>query len=147
MITVIGLGVEKGDLTRKGEALILEAAKKGRPILVRTAKTESYQSVQELNVPHECLDYVYERSRNFATLSKNLAKAVMERGEDAVYLVDGSASEDNSVKALVKSKRGKITIVDGVSRTTALVRMAGFAGCSYTAVSAYELAEKSVWSV
>ena len=30
MITVIGLGVEKGDLTRRGEEIILAAAKSGR---------------------------------------------------------------------------------------------------------------------
>ena len=142
MITVIGLGVEKGDITKRGEACVLQAAKEGRPILVRTANTLSYQTVKELSVPHECLDSVYESSRNFATLAKNLAKAVAERGENAVYLVDGAATEDNSVKALMKRTRGKLEIIDGVSKTTALVRLAGFAGCSYTAVSAYELEER-----
>ena len=143
MITVIGLGVQKGDVTKRGEELILQAAKNGVPILVRTANTTSYQTVAGLGVPHECLDYVYENSRNFATLAKNLSKAVVERGDDAVYLVDGAATEDNSVKALIKRKRGKIQIIDGVSKTTALVRAAGFVGCSYTAVSAYELVERA----
>ena len=69
MITVIGLGVEKGDLTRRGEEVILQAVKEGRPIFVRTANTRSYQTVVELGVPHTALDYVYERSRNFATLA------------------------------------------------------------------------------
>ena len=143
MITVIGLGVNKGDLTKRGEEIILEAAKTGAPILVRTANTESYKTVLELGVPHTCLDYIYESSRNFATLSKNLAKAVANSGDNAVYLVDGAATEDNSVKALVKRKRGKVTIIDGVSKTTALVRAAGFFGCSYTAVSAYEFVERA----
>ncbi len=143
MITVIGLGVEKGDLTKRGEACILQAAKEGRPIFVRTANTISYQTVVELNVPHECLDSVYENSRNFATLAKNLARAVANGGENAVYLVDGAATEDNSVKALLKRARGKLEIIDGVSKTTALVRAAGFKDCSYTAVSAYELEEKA----
>ena len=143
MITVIGLGVEKGDLTKRGEEAILQAAKAGKPILVRTANTRSYETVLELGVPHICLDYVYESSRNFATLAKNLAKAVAERGEDCVYLVDGAATEDNSVKALYKRTRGKLQWIDGVSKTTALVRAAGFASCSYTAVSAYELEERA----
>ena len=111
--------------------------------MVRTAHTLSYQTVLDLGVEHTCLDYVYENSRNFATLSKNLAKAVTDKGDDAVYLVDGAATEDNSVKALLKRTRGKVEIIDGVSRTTALVRAAGFVGCSYTAVSAYELAENA----
>ena len=143
MITVIGLGVEKGDITKRGEEMIMRAAETGAKIFVRTARTASYQTVLELGVPHICLDGVYERSRSFATLAKNLAKAVSEGGEDAVYLVDGAATEDNSVKALIKRTRGKIQIIDGVSRITALVRAAGFSDCSYTAVSAYELAEKS----
>jgi tetrapyrrole methylase family protein/MazG family protein len=143
MITVIGLGVEQGDLTRRGEEIILAAAKQGRKIVVRTANTKSYQTVVALGVPHICLDYVYENSRNFATLAKNLAKTVVEHGEDSVYLVDGASTEDNSVKALIKRTRGKLEIIDGVSKTTAIVRAANFAGCSYTSVSAYELIEKA----
>ena len=142
MITVIGLGVNKGDLTKLGEEKLLSAAKLGYPVFVRTANTLSYQTVVELGIKHECLDYVYESSRNFATLSKNLAKAVANGGENAVYLVDGAATEDNSVKALVKRCRGKVEIIDGVSKITWLVRLAGFKGCSYTAVSAYELEER-----
>lgn len=141
MITVIGLGVAQGDLSGRGERAILAAAAANKKIVVRTAKTESYKTVLDLGVLHICLDSVYESSRNFATLSKNLAKAVAQQGEDCVYLVDGAATEDNSVKALIKRMRGKIEIIDGVSKTTALVRAAGFADCSYTAVSAYELAE------
>lgn len=142
MITVIGLGVEQGDLTKRGEKALLESAKAGKPILVRTAHTLSYQTVLDLGVEHTCLDYVYENSRNFATLSKNLAKAVTDKGDDAVYLVDGAATEDNSVKALLKRARGKVEIIDGVSRVTALARAAKFSSCSYTAVSAYELNER-----
>lgn len=143
MITVIGLGVEKGDLSRRGEEKILSGAKEGRKIVVRTANTRSYQTVLALGVEHITLDSVYESSRNFATLAKNLAKAVIKQGEDTIYLVDGAATEDNSVKALVKSLRGKVEIIDGVSKTTALVRAANFKGCSYAAVSAYELFERA----
>ena len=143
MITVIGLGVEAGDLTKRGEEAIFRAVKNGGKIAVRTAHTRSYQSVLDLGVEHICLDTVYENSRSFATLAKNLAKAVTDLGENTVYLVDGAASEDYSVKALCKRLRGKIEIIDGVSKTTALARTAGFQGCSFTAVSAYELAEKA----
>ena len=48
MITVIGLGVEAGDLTRRGENAIRQAEQEGRKILVRTAHTRSYQSVLDL---------------------------------------------------------------------------------------------------
>ena len=143
MITVIGLGVEKGDLSKRGEEIVLAAAKAGNTIVVRTANTKSYQTVAELNVKHVCLDCIYESSRNFATLAKNLAKAVAEYGDGTVYLVDGAATEDNSVKALQKRLRGKLEIIDGVSKITATARLAKLNGCSYTAVSAYELCEKA----
>ncbi len=144
MITVIGLGVERGDISKRGEEKILAAASAGEKIVVRTANTASYQTVLDLGVPHICLDSVYERSRSFATLAKNLATAVTEQGENVLYLVDGAATEDNSVKVLIKRLRGrKIEIIDGVSKTTALVRAANFKGCSYTALSAYELGERA----
>ena len=142
MITVIGRGVQCGDLTKRGEEEIVKAAREGRKIVVRTANTASYQTVLDLGVPHINLDTVYEKSRNFATLSKNLSKAVFEQGEDCVYLVDGAASEDNSVKALLKRTRGNLRIIEGVSKVTAIVSKAKLKNCSYTATSAYELLER-----
>ncbi len=144
MITVIGLGVERGDISARGAKAIVEGAAAGRKVVVRTANTASYQTVLDLGVEHITLDFVYEKSRTFATLSKNLAKAVTDCGENTLYLVDGAATEDTSVKALIKRlAKGKIEIIDGVSKVGALVRAANFAGCSYTAVSAYELSEKA----
>ncbi len=144
MITVIGLGVERGDLSKRGEEVIKNAAATGRKIVVRTANTKSYQTVVDLGIAHSCLDGVYEHSKNFATLAKNLASAVTAEGEDTVYLVDGAATEDNSVKVLIKRlPASKLEIIDGVSKTTALVRAAKFVGCSYTALSAYELNERA----
>ena len=143
MITVIGLGVEKGDLTERGKTAILEGAKAGAKIVVRTGNTRSYESVLALGVEHVCLDYVYEKSRSFETLNKNLAKAVLAFGENTVYLVDGSAGEDISVKALLKAKRGKVQVIGGVSKISAIAEKANFKTCSYTAVSAYELFDKA----
>ncbi|MBO5412335.1 MAG: nucleoside triphosphate pyrophosphohydrolase [Clostridia bacterium] len=143
MITIIGLGVEKGDLTERGKREILRAVEERRKIVVRTAKTASYQTVAEMQIPHVVLDDVYEKSRSFTTLTKNLAKAVVENGADSVYLIDGSIGEDNSAKALIKRFRGKVNVIDGISKASVLSRVAGFQSCSYTAVSAYELAEKA----
>lgn len=137
MITVVGLGVETGDLTEKGRQAILGAKR----VVVRTANAASYGNVTALGVEHVCLDGIYEKSRSYKTLYKNLAKAVAELGDGTVYCVDGAASEDNSVKALRRRMRGKIFVVDGVSKISALVEKAGFAECSYQAVSAYELSE------
>ena len=142
MITVIGLGNEIGDLTKKGEEKILMAAKNHTPILVRTAYTKAYAQVQALGVPHQTLDSVYQKSRTFASLAKNLAKAVKDAGENAVYLVDGAPSEDTSVKALLKSARGNVEIIGGVSKITQIAQVANFKNCSYNALSAYDLYDK-----
>ena len=139
MITVVGLGVEQGDLTEKGKQAILDAAKNGKPIVARTAFTRSYENLRALGVEHTALDFVYEKSRSLSTLNKNLAAAVTSLGDGAVYCVDGSASEDNSVKILLK-KRGQVAVIDGVSRVSAVARKANFKNCAYTAVSAYEIA-------
>ena len=139
MITIIGLGVEKGDISLRAKQLIEDGVKKGYPVLVRTGKTASYQTVLDLGVEHTTLDSVYEKSRSFQTLNKNLAKAVVNAGENALYLVDGSASEDYSVKLLQKKFHGKLLIVDGVAKTTAQASQANFESCSYSTISAYEL--------
>ncbi len=142
MITVVGLGVEEGDLTRKGREAIINAVNAGKPVLVRTANTRSYKNLEELGVQAVALDYVYEKSRSFQTLNVNLAKAVINAGDGAVYCVDGSAVEDNSVKILKKRLKKGLTVVDGVSKISYFAEKAGFSGCSFTAVSAYELEEK-----
>ena len=143
MITIIGLGNEKGDLTKRGEACILQAAQSGAKILVRTALTKSYQSVLDLGVEHQTLDEIYAKSKNFATLTKNLVKAVADSGENTVYLVDGNVTEDVSAKTLIKRFKNKVQVIDGVSKVAQIARAACLGGCSYTAVSAYELFDEA----
>lgn len=143
MITIIGLGNEQGDLTKRGETCILQAAQAGAKILVRTALTNSYQSVLDLGVEHQTLDEIYAKSKNFATLTKNLVKAVLDCGENTVYLVDGNVTEDVSAKSLIKRLKNKVQVIDGVSKVAQIARAACLSGCSYTAVSAYELFDEA----
>ncbi|MGN1061658.1 MAG: hypothetical protein ACI4RO_00885, partial [Candidatus Scatosoma sp.] len=144
MITVIGLGVKEGDLTGAGEEAVLQTARSGGKILVRTAQTPSYGGVKALNVAHETLDFVYKKSRSFETLNNNLAKEVLKYRENAAYLVDGAASEDNSVKALLRRAGKKnVRIINGVSKTAAIADLAAFSGCSYQSVAASEAQEIS----
>ena len=128
-------------MTENGKRAILSADK----VLVRTAKTRSYQNVKNLQVEHECLDGVYETSRSFSTLNKNLAKRVKtaeQIGKNVVYCVDGAAFEDNSVKELLRRPYNRVKIVNGVSKISALADLSNFSGCSYTAFSAYEGEER-----
>ena len=145
MITVIGLGVKKGDLTTAGEEAILKTAETGGKIFVRTAQTPSYESVKALNVPHEALDFVYKKSRTFQTLNNNLAGEMLKYRENVAYLVDGAASEDNSVKILLRrAGRKNVRIINGVSKTAAIADLAVFSGCSYQSVAASEAQETAL---
>lgn len=142
MITIIGLGVLKGDLTERGKDAVLSAAQRGGKIVVRTDRTPSYLSLSELNVEHETLDRVYDKSRTFATLNKNLATEVLKYREDVTYLVDGAASEDNSVKEILRRAGKKnVRIVNGVSKISEIASCAILPDCSYRAVSACEAQE------
>lgn len=142
MITVVGLGVNAGDLTEQGKYAILEAAKAGKTVVCRTAKAKSYENLKALGIPHVCLDFIYENSRTFNSLNRKLAEAAYAYGDGTVYCVDGAASEDNSVKLLAK-KRGGTQIINGVSKISDFASRARFFGCSYTAVSAYEFVERA----
>lgn len=70
-ITLIGLGVKEGDLTLSAERALKAADK----ILARTCVTDSFKSLKDYAV--QTLDGVFESSRNFDTLNKNLAKTVL----------------------------------------------------------------------
>ena len=142
MITVVGLGVEKDDISVRGKEAVLQAQKEGLPIFARTALTRSFESLKALGVTVTPLDEVYEKSRSFSTLNKNLAARVASEKQGCVYCVDGSASEDNSVKLLLK-KRCKVEIIDAPSKTAYFVAKAAFSGCSYSTVSAYEIVERA----
>lgn len=92
-ITLIGLGIREGDLTLSAKRA-LEGADK---ILARTAYTESFKNLKGFTV--ETLDRVFESSRTFDTLNKNLAKAVLSAGRNGnvCYCVDGAVRDRKSV--------------------------------------------------
>ena len=112
-------------------------------MLVRAASLASARVLEELSVPFEGLDFIYEKSRNFDTLVKNLAAEVRRRAAegDVVYCVDGGVSEDRAAQLLMK--QGGVTVLEGVSKAAAAAARAGLFG-GYTAVSAYELAERKL---
>ena len=136
MLTIVGLGCGPEDLTTGGREAILSADK----VILRTGETPPADGVRALGVPFTALDYIYEKSRNFDTLAKNLAEAVSEaaKGARVVYCVDGSCAEDVSVRLLLK-KRADVRLFDGVSKSSR-----AFAAADVSAgmtVSAYDMEE------
>lgn len=133
MITVVGMGVNAGDLTRRA----LEALKKADEVILRTALTPSADSIRAEGIAFTALDFLYERSRNFDTLQKNIVKELTVRGADKniCYCVDGAVSEDRAARSLIL--RGA-NVVEGVGKAANAAALAGVCG-AYLSVSAYEL--------
>ncbi|MGN1235054.1 MAG: MazG nucleotide pyrophosphohydrolase domain-containing protein, partial [Christensenellaceae bacterium] len=132
MITIIGLGVENGDLSRRAE----EALRSGKRVLLRTALTQSAKALDELGIAYTSLDSVYEKSRHFDSLRRNIAsevrKAERESG-DVIYCVDGSVSEDGAAGLLMGRN---VAVIDGPSKAAYFAAHANVTG--YTALSAYD---------
>ena len=72
-ITLAGTGVCPGDISVRA----LSEAKSGKKVILRTALSETAKWLKNMGVDFSSLDFVYEKSRNFDTLAKNLAKEVL----------------------------------------------------------------------
>lgn len=135
---IIGTGVNSGDISVNA----FEKIKSGATVVLRTEKTNSVNFLKESGVNYITLDYLYEKSKNFDTLTKNLVSAVKEllKQNDVCYLVDGAVSEDSASAVLIK-KIKNVTVYEGVSKVGYALSSLKISGESYTAVSAYSLAE------
>lgn len=93
--------------------------------------------MRELGIPFLALDGLYEKSRSFTTLAKNIAKEVtrLAEGKNLCYVVDGAVTEDAAAQILLK-KRG-VRVIEGVGKAATAAAAAGLYG-AFTGVSAYE---------
>ena len=139
-ITLIGIGTSIDNLTLAG----YEKAKNGKKVFLRTALSRAGKEILENGIKAEPLDYVYESCRNFDTLSKKLAKVVLDASklEDVVYLVDGDVSDDVSCSIILK-KHKNVEVVAGVSKATYFLSKLGITG-KYTACSAYDVKDATL---
>ena len=135
-ITVIGLGVDGYDLPSVTHDLI----KEHEVVVARTGEALSVKSLMK-NYPNIItLDSVYIKSRNFDTLNLNLAKEVLNLAKDksVCYLVDGSATEDNSVSLILKRVK-EAKVIAGVSHAVKCLERLKITAPSYSLVTAYEI--------
>lgn len=133
-ITLIGLGTKDGDLTLSAKSALDGAGK----IMARTSHGGAYAQLAGYEV--EYLDEVYERSRNFDTLNKNLARRVMAQSRIApvVYCVDGAVSEDEGCKIILEKSR-QTEVFEGVSKISYIKNVARLKSGCVTALSAYDI--------
>lgn len=139
MITVVGMGVEKDDITLKGA----EAVKNADVVLVKTALTPTYDYFTSNGIEAEPLDFIYEKAKDFDELDKLVSDYVVKSssGKNLVYCVNGAGPDDRSV-SLIKSK-AETRIICAPSADSYARRVFPFScGQSY---AAYDLAGKSVF--
>lgn len=135
-LTVIGLGVNAGDIS----VAALEVVKNCQTVILRTENTQSAETLKNFGVSYQTLDYLYEKSKNFDTLTKNICKKIKEllKDGDVCYLVDGAVSEDNSASYLINKIKG-VKVFAGVSKVGYAIAKSGLSGGNYSAYSAYSL--------
>lgn len=133
-ITLIGLGISKGDLSLRAK----EALDNATEIFVRTAYAESFGSLAGYEVVP--LDAVFEKSKNFDALNKNLAATVLEAAKknDVCYCVDGAVCEDEACKIILK-KRKDCSVLESVSKASHAYNLSRLSGGAVTCVSAYSV--------
>ncbi len=131
-ITLIGLGVTDGGLTKRAETALAGVDK----IFARTAETLSYKNISGYNV--QPLDGLFGKSRNFDTLNKKLAAEVLNASKSGsvAYCVDGAVCEDEACKIILK-KCKTCEVIEGVSKSAHAASLAKILSANYTAVSAY----------
>ena len=138
MITLIGLGAQKGDVTQRALAALAGADR----VFVRTAAHPSAESLTEAGIPFETFDALYGRCRSYAAFTRAVVREVRRAGreQNVCYCVDGSVTEDAAAQCL---RTAKTPVVDGVAKSSAAAAAAGVYG-SYTALSAYDAAEREL---
>ena len=109
---------------------------------MRTAAHPSAESLTEAGIPFETFDALYGRCRSYAAFTRAVVREVRRAGreQNVCYCVDGSVTEDAAAQCL---RTAKTPVVDGVAKSSAAAAAAGVYG-SYTALSAYEAAEREL---
>ena len=136
-LTLIGLGMDKDDVTKKAESAI----KNAEIVILKTNLNDGFSFFAENGIETVSLDYLYEKSRNFDTLTQNVVKEIktLSKGKEAVYCVEGSVFEDNACNEII-SKFPGTKVISGVSKATSALEKIGVKS-GYTALSAYDIDE------
>ena len=128
MITVIGMGIEKGDITQKGKQALKNASK-------RFSRTRLYVKTENLGKKYSTVATSYDELDSMI-VGEILASE--KAGENVVYCALGDGYTDSIVKLLQRST--DVNIIAGVSDYRGKT-----AGSSLYYLSAYDIDENSLF--
>ena len=113
MITVVGMGRKRGDLTVDGKAAIESAD----VVVVKSARTHAAEPVAEIRADAVYCDDLYEQASDFDSLNDAIAKRLKSFGsKKVVFCVVGDGADDTTVQKL-----NGVKVVHGVSLQSAVV--------------------------
>ena len=134
-LTLIGLGIDRGDLSFAA----FDALKGADVVFLRTENTRSATFLKENGIKYSSFDSFYVKSRTFLSLEKKIISCVKKEtktGKNVVYAVDGAVSEDRAAATLAHLKGVKI--FEGASKVGNALSRCGLNANGYTALSAYQ---------
>ena len=137
MITVVGMGIHRFDVTLRGQTAIAEADR----VFVRTADTECARTLQALGVTYISCDDLYQSAEDFDCLQSAIVERLLAAG-DAVYCVDGDGSSDAIVQAL--AARGEVEVIAGVSHASFALAASRVSAERVESVSALDLSRDKI---
>ncbi|MCI8595330.1 MAG: MazG family protein [Clostridia bacterium] len=116
MITVIGIGADKGELTFKAAKKIAESKR----VFLRSAKTAAGGSVLK-EFPHVVpLDNLFDTAENFDALAAAVCDAVLEAERESgsvAYLTDGDGVDEYAAALCARAE--KVEFIYGVAQNKA----------------------------
>ena len=119
MITIVGMGYGKNDLTLAGAEAIRNADK----VYARSAKCASSAYFVSEGIECTYFDDLYEKAVDFDTLNEDIISVLTGEQGNVVYCVAGSGIGDSVVQALRK-EREDVTLIAGVSNCDAAMASA-----------------------
>lgn len=116
MITIVGLGIRRGDLTLDA----MDALTSGVPVVLRTNLTPAAAVLTERGIAFDTLDALYEQTEDYDEVNEAIVDALLERAKagDLVYgVIGGAGLMDASVKqvsAAAKAAEIAVRVIPGV---------------------------------
>ena len=98
MITIVGLGIKKGDLTLNAA----EALCGGAQVILRTKVTPAAEYLAQKGVAFESLDDVYERTEDYDEVNEEIVQAVLDAAQQMTQNT-GEGSAADLIKAMLKT--------------------------------------------
>ena len=138
MITIVGMGIAKEDITLRG----VEAVRGARQVFVRTARTHAAKTLQGLGVEYIACDDLYETAPDFDALADAIVARLVEAG-DCVYCVDGAGTQDYIVQRL--AARTEVCVVPGVDAASAAMATVCADGQCYLRQSATDVVAQPIF--